>query len=293
MTKQRAAFELILAGALWGFGFVAVVWALEVYSPTQVLFLRFIIAFVAGELLRRIIWNSGRFFPNWKQAKISTISGLFLGLMLLFQTIGLQTTTASKSGFLTSLYVVFVPLLNTVFFKKHLSWQALACLIVSLTGLILILGSPQQGWVVGDFWTLLCALFAAIHIMYIGFQAKTASAMSPLLFNNYQNLAALVLMSLLLKPEDLNFPSLSLLPTIGLFIVGLGGSLLAFTIQVRAQKFLSDTTASMIFLLESPFAFFFAWIFLGENFSSSQSLGALFILIGSLSIQWVTRRSDA
>lgn len=293
MTKNRAAAELFCAGVLWGFGFVAAVWALQAYSTTQVLVLRFAIAFVAGEFVRRLIWGPQKFFPSWNQTRIAGGSGLLVSLMLLFQLIGLKTTTASKSGFITSLYVVLVPVLNALFFRQVITGKAVLCIITALLGMLLILGNPQQGWVMGDLWTLLCALFAAFHIMYIGFHSKTTNAINPLLFNNYQNLVALLFVACLIGPKDLVLPQFQMLPVIGLLLIGLGGSLLAFTIQVRTQKYLSDTTASMLFLLESPFAFFFAWIFLSESFSWSQGLGAVLILLGSSAIHFVSRRTEA
>jgi drug/metabolite transporter (DMT)-like permease len=131
--KKRAAFELILAGALWGFGFIAATWAIQSFTPTETLVLRFITASVLGEALYFILRRPK--VPSAKSDFLKALpAGALLGGMLLLQTIGLKYTTATKSGFLTSIYVILVPLLNTLFFKTASSWKNYA------------LAMPGRGW---------------------------------------------------------------------------------------------------------------------------------------------------
>ncbi|MGE5087248.1 MAG: DMT family transporter, partial [Bacillota bacterium] len=166
-TKKRAVFELILAGALWGFGFVAATWSLQSFTPIETLVLRFITASVLGELLYIILRR-----PKLTSAKSDFFkalpAGLLLGGMLLLQTIGLQYTTATKSGFLTSIYVILVPLLNTLFFKTVSSWKNYALAILALLGTFILMDAKIRDINIGDLWTLACSFVAALHIIYIG-----------------------------------------------------------------------------------------------------------------------------
>jgi len=280
LTKKQAVAELIFAGALWGFGFVATVWALRVYNPAEVLTFRFIAAVLFGELIYLI--GRGPQFTNLKDDLVRALpAGFFLASMLILQTVGLQYTTATKSGFLTSLYVILVPLINTVFFKQKNPWISYVWVVLALLGTYLLVGAGLSNWNAGDLWTMGCSVLAAGHIIYIGkITGKIGNAFR---FNNLQSFWALLfcaiyLLSLGQSPTLTSEP----LPWIGILCLGLGSSVVAFYIQIRSQKVLSDSTASMIFLLESPFAALFGFLLLQETLSGLQTFGAGLILIASV-----------
>jgi drug/metabolite transporter (DMT)-like permease len=286
LTKRQAAAELIVAGGLWGFGFVATQWALTTWSPAGVLMWRFLGALVLGEILHLIFSYSQKTKSPWKDDfKIAIPAGLFLGIFLLLQTIGLQYTTATKSGFITTLYVIFVPFANWVLFKKKISAWMWVMVVTACAGTVMLmdirLASFAEDINKGDVWTLLSAIFATCHIIYIG--RISHKVQFPFRVNNFQSLWALSLVI----PALVFFPKTQIGPLNekafwGVVILAAACSVLAFFVQVRAQKVLSDTTASVLFLLESPYAFFFAYILLGDRLSMAQSLGATLILGAAL-----------
>ncbi len=279
ITKNRAALELILAGALWGFGFVATVFALRAFTPAETLVYRFLIASVFGE----IIYLSVRkpHLPSMKaDFKRALPAGFLLGSLMILQTIGLQHTTATKSGFITSLYVILVPLINTLIFRTRSSLVNYGLAILALVGTFILMDANITDINVGDLWTLGCSVMAAGHIIYIGKVSNKVD--NAFRFNNFQSIWSLLLLSpLLLTHEKITFmaPWESWL---GIIALGMGSSVIAFSIQIRAQKTLSDATASMIFLLESPFAALFGFLFLQERLSWFQGIGALIIMGASI-----------
>jgi drug/metabolite transporter (DMT)-like permease len=287
-TERQAVFELIFAGALWGFGFVATQWALTTWSPAGVLLWRFIGALVLGEVIYFLSQLRQKEKTPWKNDfKGSIPAGLLLGAFLLLQTIGLQYTTATKSGFITTLYVVFVPLANALFFKKKLSLSGCLLIACACLGTYLLMdariGTLTDNINVGDVWTLASALLATVHIIYIGrFAHKINNAFR---VNNFQSLWALAIIvpAILLMPK-VQIASTNPQSLVGVFILAAACSVLAFYIQVRTQKVLPDTTASMLFLLESPYAFFFAYIFMGDRLNVWQACGALLILGAALGV---------
>jgi drug/metabolite transporter (DMT)-like permease len=104
LTRNQAILELVFAGTLWGFGFTATIWALQSISVSALVFYRFFGAFLIGLfilLAQRISWKTLK-----KEATLSLLPGLILLAMLLFQTAGLLSTTATNSGFITTLYVI-------------------------------------------------------------------------------------------------------------------------------------------------------------------------------------------
>lgn len=278
MTKNRAVLELIVAGALWGFGFVATQWALLAYSPAHLLLWRFVIAIVAGEAIWWAFFRNngkGRF---WKSdLKLAVPAGLLLASFILPQTIGLQYTTATKSGFLTTVYVVVVPLLSQFVFKKRTRPQIYLFAAFSIVGAFLLMDAKVTDLNPGDIWTLGCALMAACHILYIGYISEKIQ--DAFRFNTFQAIWVLLcLLPFLPFETKVDAPILDWRPWAGILALAFGSSVIGFSIQIRTQQVLSATTASMLFLLESPFALLFGWALMGEGLGLGPGIGALIIL---------------
>lgn len=285
LTKNRAAVELVFAGILWGFGFVATVWALKAFTPAETLVYRFIIATVFGEVLYLIF--RGINFTTIREDLVRALpAGFLLGGMLLLQTIGLQYTTATKSGFLTSLYVMLVPLLNSIFFKYSTGWKNYGLVAMALAGTFVLMDANIQDVNIGDLWTIGCSALAALHIIYIGRISNRVG--NSFRFNNFQSFWCLIFVApLLLTQNKITWDVSDLQPWLGILSVGLASSVIAFFLQIRTQKVLSDSTASMLFLLESPFAALFGFLILNERLTLFQISGAMMILIASmLQILW-------
>lgn len=279
-ASSRAAIELIFAGVLWGFGFVATVFALQEFTPTETLVYRFVIAGIFGEAIYLLL-RGVKFRNLSSDIKLAIPAGLLLASMLMLQTIGLKFTTATKSGFLTSLYVILVPLINFLIFRQMISWKNLFFVLLALYGTFVLVGGELSSVNVGDLWTVACSVLAAFHIIYIGkVSNKIGNAFR---FNNFQSVTCLcALLPLLMVQDKVTLVTNSYIPWAGVLILGLGSSVIAFYLQVRTQKVLSDSTASMLFLLESPFAAFFGFMLLSERLSPAQAGGAALIMIASI-----------
>ncbi len=279
----RATFELVVAASFWGFGFIATVWALEVLEPGEVTFMRFFLAgcvglpFILGKDVRRAFKLNLR---------MSFIPALLLTSTLLFQTWGLRYTTATKSGFITTLYVVMVPMIEALLTRKRIAPILWLCVAVALlgTGLIVNIGAGELNQ--GDFLTFICAILAAGQIYWIG--GLTHRIRFPFAFNILQAVWAMVLCiplvhfaGLSAKLTQVNHWSIHSI--LGLLSLAVGSTVIAFYLQVRAQANLSRTVSSLLFLLESPFAMFFSVLLLNEKLSGLQLIGALLIFISAFS----------
>lgn len=278
ISKNRAAVELILAGVLWGYGFIATKWALVDFSVFDLIFYRYLIAFLVFEFYL-VLFHRHHFLSTLKECRLALWPGLLMASFIIPQTIGLQYTTATKSGFITTLYVLIVPLLNQTLFKVKIDrkFYGLAFLAVLGTIFLLDLFSATPDIVVGDLWTLGCAFMAALHIIVIGILIQKSK--SAFRFNSFQNFWTLIcVLPFFLMQEKITWHSSGFLPWFGIISIAIGSSIIAFSIQIRAQKVLSPETASQFFLLESPFAFLFGYLFLNETLSAIQVIGAVIIL---------------
>lgn len=285
-----AVAELVLAGMIWGFGFIATIWALESYSPIGMSIVRFFLATVLGFFLILA-------FPKWKkslnkqQIMLASLPGALLGTLMIFQTWGLEFTSATNSSFITTLYVVLVPLYQVLLLRKRLHPMHGLFVMMGLIGTAFIMNLQWSGLNRGDILTLGCANFAALHIIVIDRIQKQISA--PFTFNVLQSFWAgaisLIFMPLMKGPHVLiQKPR----PVLGLLFLVLFSTLTGFFLQVRAQKVLSPALSSILFLLEAPFALIFAVLILNEHLSALQLAGALLILsaaVGAVRLEAPTK----
>lgn len=287
MTAPRSIFwatlELFVAANFWGFGFIATVWALETFSPLWITVWRFLVAFLVSLPFLYFLGRKERSFA----AREALLPGLCLAATIIPQTWGLKYTSATKSGFITCLYVVLVPLVERFLLKRALSrWQYLAVFFAIVgTGLIADLRTFDRVNF-GDILTLLCAFAATAHILAVGHFAPRVR--SPFLFNTFQSLwCGLVALLFALPLEPATFPTFSQRSLIGMGMLTFGSTLFAFMLQVRSQKLLNPTTASMIFLLESPLAAFYAYVFLREHPTLNQWIGGICIVTAAVFSAWI------
>ncbi|HRO68551.1 MAG TPA: DMT family transporter, partial [Pseudobdellovibrionaceae bacterium] len=128
--------------------------------------------------------------PDSGDLKKSIPAGVLLASMLLPQTIGLQYTTASKSGFLTALYVIFVPLIAHFVLGVSQRPRVYLYAVLALAGAYLLMGADFSSLNPGDLWTILCALIAAFHILYIERISKKIK--DPFRFNTMQTVFCMI-----------------------------------------------------------------------------------------------------
>lgn len=284
--RLLAAGELLTADLFWGFGFVATIYALQSMGPHTMTWIRFLVGGSIGILLAFII-------PKWRssltrrQFKLAFWPGIWLALTITLQTWGMRYTTATKAGFITTLYVLMVPILE-MFVRKHVvSFFHFIMIAVALLGTALICNLQSFEINIGDILVFACAVAASIQIFWFGLIQNDIR--SPFVFNSIQCLFAVpipLVFALISSEAPPAMESMTSQAWIGILSLTFGSTFLAFALQVKAQKYLSPSIASMIFLLEAPIAALFALWLLGESMHFSQWLGAVLIFIAALATVW-------
>ena len=272
--------ELTIAAAFWGFGFIGTIWALQFIGFSAVIFYRFLISFVVGVLILGFQKVNSQSMLH--ELKISVWPGAFLASCLVLQTWGLKTVSASKSSFITVMYVVFVPIIAYFWSKEKISRLHWVSVLIALMGTALLVDLQWSTWTLGDSLTVGNAVLAAVHIISIDHFSKRSK--NNFAFNVFQSFwTALFALSFSGVDSRWDLMSMNLHGWIGILSLGLGSSLIAFYLQVRAQQTLNPSIASILFLLESPFTLIFAYFLLGERLTHSQIVGAALITIACLS----------
>ena len=276
MKQSRAVAELGFASALWGFSFIAAVWAMQSIGFLTLTFVRFFIATIVCAGFA-IAFGAKKDLLDRKQLFLAFWPGMLLALTLVLQTWGLAYTTATKSGFITCLYILFVPILEAWYFKKKISPWHWLFVLTSLIGTAMIVDLQSGNWNKGDAITLLCTFAASLQIFY--FALISTKIRSSIAFNSLQSMWAFIIPGMLmLSFEVIPAAPFTSLAIAGILAISLGSSSLAFLFQIRAQKVISPTTASILYLLESPFAMIFAVALLGERLQLTQWLGVVIVM---------------
>ena len=275
-SSAKPLIDLTFASVFWGFGFIGAIWALRFLSPPAIIAYRFLIAFAVGSAI--LIVKKTPLSSVLREVKMASGAGFLLCLTLILQTSGLMFTTATKSAFITTTYVVIVPILSHFFLKDRVPWTHWVWVTVALIGTILIINLQDTHLVWGDVFTFLNAWAAALHILYLDRLGNRST--NPFIFNIVQSFwAGLFAFALFPFTQNWRIMTLDTHGWIGLITLSLGSTLIGFFLQVRAQKQMSAAKASILFLLESPMSFFFAYLLLQERLNIFQMLGAILILV--------------
>ena len=278
---------LLLSTLIWGATFPATKAALEQISTLSFLFIRFLVG--AGLALAIVLMVSGRLGFERELLRRATVATVWLFLGYIAQTLGLESTTASNSAFITTFYVVLVPL-----FMLRFDWQTWSAAALAVTGLWFLI-NPSQSINVGDLWTLACAAAFAAHIACLERYTREGDAWSLFVWQMVF-VTGLFALSLLWEPRPLSglAPSPVLLTA---FVVTGVMATGAFAVQIWAQQRLPAQKVALIFALEPVYAAWLAWYFLGEQMGWRAWIGSALVLtavvLGSLSFQALSRRLAA
>jgi len=288
----RADLIMLLAAAIWGFAFVAQREGMETMGPFLFNTARF---FIGTVFLLPIVWYLSKKNKSQNNKETSTkklllagfIAGLFLFLAASFQQVGIQYTTAGKAGFITGLYIFFVPLIGIFFGQRTGSGTWLGAFI-ALIGLYLLSINKDFSIAQGDLLQLICAIFFAAHILVIGYVAKS---MDPLKLSLIQYFVSAVLSFFIAVAIEVITWKMIVDTAIPLLYAGIMSIAIGYTLQVVAQQHAKSSHAAIILGLEGAFAVLGGWLILDENLSTRGLLGCGLMLSGMFLSQLLPRLS--
>lgn len=292
MKKQlKGSLYLLLATIIWGCAFVAQSAGMDLIGPFTFQAVRCLLAIIA---LVPVIALFDRvehkvFLSEWKDRSLWK-SGLICGAALFvatgLQQLGLVYTDAGKAGFLTAMYIVFVPIIG-LFFKKKPSFMAVISILIAVAGLFLLSCMGVSRINIGDIYLVGCAVAFAVQITFVD---RYAAKVDSLRLNCIQSLVCTVLSTvfMFLTETPRLEPILDCwVPLCYTGILSLGA---AYSLQILGQKELEPTTASLIMSLESVFAVLSGWLILNERLTVWESIGCVLVFTSVILSQLHPRR---
>ena len=291
MKKRQAYLLFVIATIIWGFAFVAQK-AAVILPPFAVCAIR---AGIASLFLLAIIpltdkiTSTGRKFYTKRGLDLNKrelIGGSIIGVILTVSSVlqqgALSDTDAGKAAFITTLYVVLVPIFN-IFLGKKPGINVIIGVPVALLGFFFLCIKPGIGIATGDLMVLGCALVFTFHIIGVDRLSVGCDGVRLSLVQFIVSFILDAILSLVFEGVVGGGLILEVLPS--LIFLGVGSSGIAYTLQIVGQKHADPNVSSLILSLEAVFAVIGASIVLGERMSGREYIGSALVLVAVILAQ--------
>lgn len=286
---------MVIAAALWGFTFVAQKTGMDHLEPLMFSAIRFAIG---ASCLLILIQVLGKQKLNREGFLAGVIMGVLITFGISFQQIGIVDTTAGKSGFLTAIYILLVPLFLS-FVGEKLPFQVWPAVMLALIGLyfLTIKNTSLEAMFVsinrGDYWVLGSSVFWALHIIYVGKAAKNHDPLRLSIVQFYTCAVLSFIAALVFEPVVFTDITLGIKEAwLEIAYGSIASVTIAFTLQVFAQQSVPSHYAAMILSLEAVFAVIGGVLLIGEVLTMRMMLGFILIFIGIILAQYNFKSSS-
>lgn len=291
--KVRNTCLLLLTSLIWGVAFVAQSVSMDYIEPLTFICLR---SMIGGLFLLPCIWifdhAGGRkedtkkkeSYPWWKDRQLlvgGMVCGGFLFAANCFQQTGIQYTTVGKAGFITSFYIIIVPLLG-IFFKRYCGILTWISVVIALAGLYFLCMNEALQIQMGDFLILISAFLFSGQIMAIDHFNTYLDGVKMSCIQFFTG-AVLGCIGMFLFEE----PQISLImqAAVPILYTGIMSTGVAYTLQIVGQKGMNPTMAALILSLESVFSAISGFIILRQGMSSRELLGCILMFMAIILAQ--------
>ena len=298
--KQKNYFVgtvmLLIAAFIWGTTFVAQSSAMSDVGPFTFTAFRSVVGGAALAVFYFLSQRKTCFVPFKKENIKNTLQGgIVCGVVLFISTnlqqIGLVNASPGKAGFITSLYIIIVPLIS-IFLGKRPGIIVIACAGISLVGFYLLNMTDGQGFglSIWEILILICAFTFSLHIISVD---KFSANINAVLLSCIQFWTVGILSSVFIFMDVVflgySLPGIEVMENVWFSVLyaGLFSSGIAYTLQIAGQKRMPAFAASLLMSLESVFAAVSAWVFSPENAMSSVQVCGCVLIFGAICISQI------
>lgn len=295
----KSSLLLLLAACIWGVAFVAQSEGMAYMGPFTFNAARFLLG--GTVLVPLIAWNvrkagGGRQNTEERrqngkaQWKVTLAGGVCCGLAIFaastFQQIGIQYTTVGKAGFITTLYIIMVPLFGLVFGKKvrPVVWPGA---FMAAAGLYLLCVNESVSLNRGDLYVFFCAVLFTVHILVIDYFSPKADGVKLSCIQFYFSGVISLLLALLFETPTPGAIAAGILPVLYAGVMSCG---VAYTLQIVGQRGMDASVASLILSLESVVSVLAGWLILGQLLSVRERIGCVIVFAAVILVQLPERR---
>lgn len=267
----KGTLILLITAMIWGASFVSQSAGADILGPNSFNGIRMLlgsivlmpVCFAVSRSQKR---KGAKPIDKKKVFTIGAVCGIALCAASTIQTWGITFTTPGKSGFITAMYIIFVPIISILIGKK-ISAKTLVCAVIAIVGMYLLsVAGNESGINIGDALTLLCAVFFSVHIILVD---RYALDINPIYFSCIQFFVCGVINIILMLIIERPTVEMIKTCTVPILYSGIMSCGVAYTLQPFGQRFAEPSAASIVMSLESVFAMIFGAILLPNNIPST------------------------
>jgi drug/metabolite transporter (DMT)-like permease len=270
---------LTFASFIWGSAFAAQSMGMEHVGPSTFNAVRFFVGAISllPVIWARSVWTNraaSSVMPGGRQlvkAGLSCGGALFIGAML--QQTGIVYTTVGKAGFITTLYIIIVPILG-LFMGKKVAARMWFCAAAAIGGLYLLCGGEASALNKGDILVLISAFSFSAHILLIDRFSRLVDGVKLSCMQFLTCGALSLILTLMTEQPSLSGIWAARMPILFTGVLSCG---IAYTFQIVGQKRVNPALASLVMSLESVFAALTGWAVLGQALSVREISGCAVI----------------
>lgn len=290
--KFRAAIMLTIAALVWGAAMSFQSEGMAYVGPLTFQAVRFLLG---GTVLLPLIFTLGKKDPGENREGYNpkgvfvggAVCGIFLMIACTLQQYGIIYTTVGKAGFLTSLYIIIIPIFG-LFLRKKIGANVWIAVVLAMAGMYLLCMKESLVLSTGDTLVLICAFVFTFQIMAIDKYAAIYNGLKLSCIQFYVcGILSAVLMFVFERPDITSI----LGAWVPILYTGACSCGIGYTFQTLAQKDLQPAVASIIMSLESVFAALFGWILLGQKMSIREIFGCI-IMFAAIIIAQVFDKNE-
>ena len=300
--KPKNAFLLFMAAFIWGIAFVAQSSAAEFIRPFSFNGIRCLIGGITLlPLVAVTLRKNNKTLTSQESCdknrhsnplvnKTGLIGGICCGICLCLgstlQQFGIEQTTVGKAGFITALYIVFVPIASALFLRKKIALPVVISVALGLVGLFLLCMKDSLSIGTGDLYVLLCSFAFTAHILVIDYFSAKADGVLLSCIQFFT--CGFISLPFILFWERPTIPQI-MSAGIPILYAGVLSCGAAYTLQIVGQKNMNPTISSLILSLESVVSVLAGWVNLGQTLSGREIAGCVVMFIAILTAQLPSR----
>lgn len=283
---------LLLAACIWGVAFVAQSVGMDYMGPFTFNGTRFLIG---GTVLLPLVFV--RLKKEKKQkgsipVKTMWKGGICCGLAIcfgsLFQQIGIQYTTVGKAGFITTLYIILVPIFG-LFLHRRVQGKVWISALIAGAGLYMLCINGGFSIGKGDAFVFLCAIIFTVHILVIDYFSPKVDGVALSCIQFYTAGIICTIGAFITEKPALSQLGAGIIPLLYAGVLSCG---VAYTLQIIGQKNLDPTVASLILCMESVVSVLAGWVILGQSLSPKELFGCVLVLAAVILVQLPERQKQ-
>lgn len=284
-TSIKSSLMLFGAAVIWGVAFVAQSVGMDYMGPLTFNGTRFLIG---GVVLLPLIWYRGK---NKSTEETSggkkelltggICCGLFLCLASLLQQYGILYTTVGKAGFLTTLYIIIVPICG-FFLHKKIGAKIWIGAVIAVAGMYLLCMSGGFTVSRGDGLVLLCAVAFSGHILVVDHFSPKVDSVKLSCIQFLTSGIVCTLLAFVFETPSLSALLAGWMPVLYAGVLSCG---VAYTLQVVGQKNVEPTIASLLLSMESVVSVLAGWLLLNQKLSARELAGCALVFAAVILVQ--------